>query len=129
MMKMLIAGLALIAIMTSCGGITSANYKATLLGSSEVPPVPTNSNMKAVATATLDIGSSVLKINGTYGYLSGPVTAQHIRGPGGVGEIAPIVFTLTSTATAAQGSFTGTFTLSRAAWLCNSYSSHCRTRS
>ena len=109
MYKMLLAGLALVAVMTSCGG--AVTYKATLLGSSEVPPVTTNSNMKADATATLDIASSVLKVNGTYSYLSGPVTAQHIRGPGGVGEIAPIVFTLTSTATVAAGSFTGTFTL------------------
>ena len=112
MRKILFAGLSLIAVMTSCSGAMTTTYKASLLGVNEVPPVTTNSNLKADATATLDISTSVLTVNGTYSYLTGPVTAQHIRGPAAAGAIAPIVFTLTNTATAAQGSFTGSFTLS-----------------
>ena len=112
MMKTLFAGLALIAVMTSCGGAMTTTYKASLLGSSEVPPVTTNSNTKADVTATLDISTSVLTVNGTYSYLTGQVTAQHIRGPAGAGAIGAIVFTLTNTATVVQGSFTGSFTLS-----------------
>ena len=111
MMKTLFAGLALIAVMTSCSGAMTTTYKASLLGSSEVPPVTTNSNTKADVTATLDIKTSVLTVNGMYSYLSGQVTAQHIRGPAAAGTIAPIVFTLTNTATAARGSFEGSFTL------------------
>ena len=113
MRKILFAGFTLIALMTSCGGgMTTTTYKASLFGVNEVPPVTTNSNMKADATATLDLSTSVLTVSGTYSYLTGPVTARHIRGPAGAGTIAPIVFTLNDTATPAQGSFSGSFTLS-----------------
>ena len=110
--KILLAGLSLIAIMTSCIGTTNVNYTAALLGINEVPPVTTSSNTSAAVTATLDLKTGQLLVNGTYSYLSGQVTAQHIRGPAGAGAIGPIVFTLTNTATAAQGKFEGMFTLS-----------------
>ena len=112
MNKMLMAGLALIALMTSCGGAMTTTYTATLLSANEVPPVATSSQTAGNATATLDSSTNVLTVNGTYGYLTGPVTARHIRGPAAAGTVALIVFTLTDTATAAQGSFTGSFTLS-----------------
>jgi CHRD domain len=112
MRKILIAGFALIAAMTSCSGAMTTTYTATLLGSSQVPPVITSNQTQATATATLDSSSSVLTVSGTYAYLSGQVTAQHIRGPVAAGAVAPIVFTLTNTATAAAGSFEGKFTLS-----------------
>lgn len=42
MMKMLLTGLSLIAVMTSCGGaMTTTTYNATLSGANEVPPVTT----------------------------------------------------------------------------------------
>ena len=112
MKKMLLVGLSLIAVMTSCGGAMTTTYTATLLGVNEVPPVVTSGNTAGNATATLDLNTNVLTVNGTYGYLSGQVTAQHIHGPAAAGVNAnPPIFTLTNTATAAQGSFTGTFTL------------------
>lgn len=111
MKKMLMAALTLIAVMTSCSGAMTTMYSAALLGANEVPPVATSSNTAGSATATLDLNTNLLTINGTYAYLSGQVTAQHIHGPASATSSAGIVFTLTNTATAAQGSFTGTFTL------------------
>ena len=55
MKKMMMAGLALIAVMTSCSGAMTTTYNATLLGANEVPPVATSSNTIATATALLEI--------------------------------------------------------------------------
>ena len=113
-MKMLLTGLSLIAVMTSCGGaMTITTYNATLLGSSQVPPVVTSSQTQANATATLNLSTSVLTVNGTYAYLSGRVKAQYIHAHGSTdaSTSANIVWTLTDTATAARGSFEGKFTL------------------
>jgi hypothetical protein len=114
MKKVLMAGLALLAVMTSCSGAMTTTYTATLLGTNEVPPVVTSSQTAGQATATLDLNTNVLTVSGTYAYLSGQVKAQYIHGhgPTDASSSANIVFTLTNTATAAQGSFTGTFTLS-----------------
>ena len=114
MMKMLLTGLSLIAVMTSCGGaMTTTTYNATLSGANEVPPVATSSNTVATATATLDSSNNVLTVNGTYAYLSGQVKAQYIHAHGSTdaSTSANIVWTLTNTATVAQGSFMGKFTL------------------
>ncbi len=113
MNKMLMTGLALIALMTSCGGAMTTTYTATLLGANEVPPVATSSQTAGNATATLDSSTNVLTVSGTYASLSGQVKAQHIHAHASTdaSTSANIVFTLDSTATAAQGSFAGKFTL------------------
>jgi hypothetical protein len=114
MKKMLLAGLSLIAVMNSCSGaMTTTTYNATLSGANEVPPVTTSSNTIASATATFDSSNNVLTVNGTYAYLSGQVKAQHIHAHGSTdaSTSANIVWTLTNTATVAQGSFAGKFTL------------------
>ena len=118
MNKMLLAGLALVAVMTSCGGAMTTTYKTTLAGSSEVPPVTTTAS--GTTTATLDISTKVLTVTGTYTGLSGPVVAPgaHIHGPALVTENKPVKFSLTYTPTNAttntSGTLSGTFTLTDA---------------
>ena len=70
----------------------------------------------AVATVLLEVatgGTSFAPVNGTYAYLSGQVKAQYIHAHGSTdaSTSANIVWTLTNTATVAQGSFMGKFTL------------------
>lgn len=110
MYKMLLAGLALVAVMTSCGGAMTNTYKTTLAGSSEVPPVTTTAT--GTVTATLDITTKVLTVTGSYSGLSGPVVAPgaHIHGPAAVGVNAGVLFSLTAT----DGATAGTGTLVQA---------------
>lgn len=106
MNKMLLAGLALIAVMTSCGGAMTTTYKTTLAGSNEVPPVTTTAT--GTVTATLDASTKVLTVTGSYSGLSGPVVAPgaHIHGPAAIGANAGVLFPLTATAGATTGSGT-----------------------
>jgi hypothetical protein len=53
------------------------NFKATLSGSEEVPPVQTAG--KGELTATFDQGSKRLTWKGNYSGLSGPATAAHFH--------------------------------------------------
>ena len=111
MYKMLLAGLALVAVMTSCGGAMTTTYKTTLSGANEVPAVTTAGT--GTVTATLDISTKVLTVTGSYSGLSGAVTAPgalasgaHIHGPAAVGVNAGVLFNLTATAGATAGSGT-----------------------
>jgi len=65
-------------------------FRATLAGSSEVPPNTTAG--KGEATATLDTVTKVFKYNVTYSGLTGPATAAHFHGPAAPGANAgPVV--------------------------------------
>ena len=114
MNKILIAGLALVAVMTSCGGAAITNtYKTTLSPANEVPPV-TAAGATGTVSAYLDINTKVLTVSGTYTGLTGPIVSPgaHLHGPAAVGVNAPPVFFLTFPATGTSGALSGTFTLS-----------------
>ena len=116
MNKMLLAGLALVAVMTSCGGTMTTpltnTYKATLTGGAENPPVTTTGT--DTVAATLNINTKVLTISGSYTGLTGAVTAPgalasgaHIHGPTATPNAnAGVLFNLTATAGATAGSGT-----------------------
>ena len=55
----------------------NVNFKATLAGSEEVPPVQTSG--KGELTATFDQSSKRLTWKGNYSGLSGPATAAHFH--------------------------------------------------
>jgi hypothetical protein len=120
MYKMLLAGLAFVAVMTSCGGAMTNTYKTTLSGANEVPPVTTVPAATGAVTATLDVSTKVLTVTGTYTGLSGPIVAPgaHIHGPALVTENKPVLFSLTFTPTNAttttSGTLSGSFTLTDA---------------
>jgi len=68
-------------------------FKATIDGSSEVPP--TASAGTGAATATLDTASRKLTWEVTYSGLTGPAMAAHIHGPADPGKNAGVVVPLT----------------------------------
>ena len=80
MLRTGLAGLAFAALLA--GGLPASaetvNLKATLAGSSEVPPV--TSKGTGSVTATYDTASKKLSWKGTYSGLSGNATAAHFHG-------------------------------------------------
>jgi hypothetical protein len=68
-------------------------FKATMDGSSEVPP--TASAGTGAVTATLDTASRKLTWEVTYSGLTGPAMAAHIHGPADPGKNAGVVVPLT----------------------------------
>jgi len=108
MNKMLLAGLALVAVMTSCGGAMTNTYKATFNAANEVQTPAVVSTGTGSATVTLDLSTNILTLNGTYSGLSGPIVAPgaHIHGPAATTANADVLFSLTYTESATPG--TGT---------------------
>jgi CHRD domain len=84
-----------LAIFLGCGiaGAADINFKATLNGASEVPPVTTPGTGNA--TATLDTATKTLNWTVNYSGMSGPVAAAHIHGPAAVGANAGVLVPLT----------------------------------
>jgi CHRD domain len=84
-----------LAVSLSCGIASAAdiNFKATLSGASEVPPVTTPGTGNA--TATLDTATKTLNWTVNYSGMSGPVTAAHIHGPAAPGANAGVLVPLT----------------------------------
>src|SRR5258708_14695371 len=71
------------------------SYKATLSGSTEVPP--TTSSGKGAATVTYDAATKQVTWNGDFSGLSGPATAAHIHGPAQAGNKAAVIVPLSHT--------------------------------
>ncbi len=109
MYKMLLAGLALIAVMTSCGGAMVTTYKSTLNGANEKPaaisPAGTGS-----ATATLDGTTLNLKID--YAGLTGAATVAHIHGLADENNVAGVLCDFTDKIAAGASATVGTGTIS-----------------
>ncbi|WP_237479738.1 CHRD domain-containing protein [Lichenibacterium dinghuense] len=87
--SMLLAAAAFAALALPAAAET-VNYKATILPSSEVPPV-TNSQGQGELAATYDTASKLLSYGVTYSGLTGPATAAHFHGPAPVGKNAPVM--------------------------------------
>ncbi|GJE09748.1 CHRD domain-containing protein [Methylobacterium longum] len=80
-------------------------YRATMSGSSEVPA--TQSQGSGEVNATFDPATKRLSWTGSYGGLTGPVTAAHFHGPAKAGENAGVLVPVT----AASSPFSGEATL------------------
>jgi CHRD domain len=72
-----------------------ANYTATLMGSSEVPPNDTKGT--GTVTASYDTTSKKFTYTVTYSGLTGPATAAHFHGPAAAGVNAPPVVPIAAT--------------------------------
>ena len=68
----------------------TVKYKATILPSSEVPPVANSQGMGQLA-ATYDTGSKLLSYDVTYSGLTGPATMAHFHGAAPVGKNASVM--------------------------------------
>ena len=68
----------------------TVRYKATIVPSSEVPPVA-NSGGTGQLAATYDTASKVLSYDVTYSGLTGPATMAHFHGPAPVGKHAGVM--------------------------------------
>jgi len=84
------AATAALLTLSSRGQAETTQYKATLNGSSEVPP--NQSTGTGSVTATYDSATKQLSWNGTYSDLTGAPTAAHIHGPGEPGKNAGVLF-------------------------------------
>ena len=90
-----IGGAASAALLASVSQSEAADttFKATLVGKDEVPS--NNTTGTSTVTVTYDPASKKITWEGTYGGLTGPVTAAHIHGPADPGKNAPPVIWLT----------------------------------
>jgi len=77
-------------------------FKATLSGTSEVPP--TAGAGAGAATATLDTATGKLVWDVTYSGLTGPALAAHIHGPADPGQNAGVAVPLKVTPSPIKGS-------------------------
>jgi hypothetical protein len=84
-------------------------YKATLSGTTEVPP--TTSTGKGAATVTYDAGTKMVTWEGDFSGLSGPATAAHIHGPAEAGKNAGVIVPLSQKDVPFTSPFKGSATL------------------
>lgn len=90
------AAMAAACLLAACaqpGGAQGEIFQATLSGAMEVPPVATGGSGEA--RLRFDPKAQLLYWRVTHGGLSGPVTAGHIHGPAGPGQVAPPVIPFT----------------------------------
>lgn len=80
------------------------NFKASLKGGDEVPPVQTSAT--GSVTASYDTTSKKLTWKGTYSGLSGPATAAHFHGPAEAGKNAGVAVPISPNASPFEGSAT-----------------------
>jgi hypothetical protein len=80
------------------------NFKASLKGGEEVPPVQTSAS--GSVTATYDTASKKLTWKGNYSGLSGPATAAHFHGPSEPGKNAGVALPIAPNASPFEGSAT-----------------------
>lgn len=93
---MLLAGMAFAGLLAAAlpASAETINYKATIVPSSEVPPVA-NSQGTGRLTATYDTGTKVLSYDVTYSNLTGAPIMAHFHGPAPVGKNAPVMVPIT----------------------------------
>jgi hypothetical protein len=96
-----VSAAAISALLVACGGGDLPTFTATLSGANEVHSADTSGT--GSITATLD--GTVFRLSGSYSGLSGVVTVAHVH-TGAAGAIGGIVFDLTATEGATDGSGT-----------------------
>jgi hypothetical protein len=88
------------------------NFKATLSGTTEVPP--NQSAGTGTVTATFDPATKELSWTGSFSGLSGPATAAHFHGPAEAGKNAGVQVWISEKGKTLESPFKGTATLSDA---------------
>ncbi len=90
--RMILAGMAFAGLWAAVppASAETVSYKATIMPSSEVPPV-TNSQGTGQLAATYDTGSKMLSYGVTYSGLTGPAVMAHFHGSAPVGKNAPVM--------------------------------------
>jgi hypothetical protein len=94
------------------GHAATTTFKATLKGSSEVPPNTTAGT--GSVTMTYDPATKELTWDGTYSGMTGPVTAAHIHGPAAPGKNAGVVLWLSTKGQPFPSAFKGSAKLTDA---------------
>ena len=103
--KTVLATLALGAAVAYAGSAFAEKMKATLSGTSEVPPVTTAG--KGTADVDFDPATKKLSWKVTHSGLSGPATAAHFHGPGEPGKNAGVAVAIPNAASSpVEGSAT-----------------------
>ena len=105
------AGAALLSF-TSRSRAATTTFKASINGSSEVPPNTTAGT--GSATVTLDPDGNKITWNVTFSGLTGPATAVHIHGPAPAGKNAGVMIWLSEKGKPAASPVTGSGTLTAA---------------
>ena len=93
---MLLAGMAIAGLTAAVlpASAETVDYKATIMPSSEVPPVANSQGMGQLV-ATYDTGSRMLSYGVTYSNLTGPATMAHFHGPAPVGKNSGVMVPIT----------------------------------
>ena len=102
--KLLIGGLAALAVIATAAYADTVSYKADLNGSQEAPPVAGGG--AGSAELTYDTASKKLSWKVTFSGLTGPATAAHFHGPAEVGKSAGVAVPIPGTASPLEGSAT-----------------------
>src|SRR5277367_3563534 len=88
----------------SAGYAETAQFKADLKGSAEVPPNQTTGS--GTVTATYDTSTKQLTWDGSYSGLTGPATAAHFHGPAEPGKNSGVAVPITPATSPLHGSAT-----------------------
>jgi hypothetical protein len=87
----------------------TVNYKATMSGTTEVPPNQTAGT--GTVTATFDPATKVLTWTGSFSGLTGAPTAAHFHGPAEPGKNAGVAIWISTKGAPFTSPFTGSATL------------------
>jgi hypothetical protein len=90
----------------------TANYKADMKGTTEVPPNQTAGT--GTVTATFDPATKELTWSGSFSGLTGPAVAAHFHGPGEVGKNAGVQVWISEKGKPLESPFKGSATLTDA---------------
>jgi hypothetical protein len=91
--------------LTSRSQAATTTFKATLNGTSEVPP--NQSPATGTATVTLDSATNTITWSGTFSGLTGPATAAHIHGPAPAGKNAGVILWISTKGSPFNSPFEG----------------------
>lgn len=97
---------------TTASRAATINFKATLSGTTEVPP--NQSPGTGTVTATFDPATKELSWTGSFSGLTGPATAAHFHGPAEAGKNAGVQFWISEKGKTLDSPFKGSATLSDA---------------
>jgi hypothetical protein len=90
----------------------NVNYKASLSGTTEVPP--NQSAGAGTVTASFDPATKTLTWEGSFSGLSGPATAAHFHGPAEAGKNAGVALWISEKGKTLDSPFKGSATLTDA---------------
>jgi hypothetical protein len=99
-----LAGLALIVVMTGSAAAQTANLKADLKGTNEVPPITVAGSGQV--TATVDPATKKLSWKGNLANLTAPPTMAHFHGPSDANKNAGVQVNIPSPGTSFAGEAT-----------------------